>query len=96
VDGVVMTITRGQQGPLVDRAIRHLNEIGARLSGVVFNRATTKDFYRSAYASSSFRSLPGTAPRNRLADLEANGESQSRFGPLVQSVVTFMPEGSAR
>jgi Mrp family chromosome partitioning ATPase len=39
VDGVILAVTRGQQPLLVDRSIRHLETIGARIVGTVFNRA---------------------------------------------------------
>ena len=48
VDGVVLTVARGQSRPLVERAITHLTEHrGQSVSGVVFNRAQHKDFEQS-------------------------------------------------
>lgn len=52
VDGVVLTVARGQSRPLVERAITHLQSIGARVCGVVFNRAQHKDFEQSIGAIS--------------------------------------------
>jgi len=34
IDGVVMTVSRGEQGPLVKRASEHLRDIGARALGI--------------------------------------------------------------
>src|SRR4029453_11198309 len=46
-DGVILTVSRGQQRPLVEKAMQHLMSIGARFAGVVFNRAQARDFPRS-------------------------------------------------
>ena len=46
-DAVILTVARGQQRPLVEKALQHLLSIGARFAGVVFNRAQTRDFERS-------------------------------------------------
>jgi succinoglycan biosynthesis transport protein ExoP len=55
-DRTILTVARGQQRPLVERSIGHLQAIGARLAGVVFNRAQARDFERS---------LSGIAMRSR-------------------------------
>ena len=41
-DGIVLTVARGQQRQLVEKSIRHLMSIGAKVAGVVFNRAQAK------------------------------------------------------
>jgi Mrp family chromosome partitioning ATPase len=46
-DGVILTVSRGQSRPQVERALSHLLSIGARLAGIVFNRAQHSDFQRS-------------------------------------------------
>lgn len=46
-DRTILTVARGQQRPLVERSIGHLQAIGSRLAGVVFNRAQARDFERS-------------------------------------------------
>ncbi len=71
-DAVVLTVSRGQQRPLVERAIQHLNSIGARLAGVVFNRAQSSDFDRS---------ISGLSVRSSSAS--GNG---GRFGPVARAV----------
>ena len=43
-DGVILTVARGQQRPLVEKALQHLQSIGARIAGVVFNKAMARDF----------------------------------------------------
>jgi hypothetical protein len=46
-DHTILAVARGQQRPLVERSIGHLQAIGSRLAGVVFNRAQPRDFERS-------------------------------------------------
>lgn len=46
-DGTVLVVSRGRQRGQVTRALDHLMSIGARMAGVVFNRATNPDFERS-------------------------------------------------
>jgi Mrp family chromosome partitioning ATPase len=71
-DAVVLTVARGQQRPLVEKAISHLASIGARLAGVVFNRAQASDFERS---------ISGMSVR-------ANPNSGGRIGPVARAVQT--------
>jgi Mrp family chromosome partitioning ATPase/uncharacterized protein involved in exopolysaccharide biosynthesis len=78
VDGVVLTVSRGEQGPLVRRASDHLTDIGARPLGIVFNRATPEDF-SSSYGSMSSPSIPA-----RVAAQAETGMAQ--FGPVAAAV----------
>src|SRR5258706_6276653 len=91
-DGVIMAVARGQQQPLVERAIRHLRVIGANIFGIVFNRAEQRDFQRSV-SSASIRSMSATAhtPRTMLPD----SDESARFGPLARSVASCLPLHSA-
>ena len=78
-DGVVLCVSRGQQRQLVDRAIAHLHLIGAKLSGVVFNRAQATDFERSTN-----RLGLGSVPA-------ANGNGRQRgeaIGPVARAVAS--------
>jgi Mrp family chromosome partitioning ATPase len=90
VDGVVLTISREQQKPLVDRAIRQLRSVGAKIAGMVFNKAETADFRRSVGAT-SLRSIPRNPESSAL--VKAGVTSTSGFGSLVDSVQTYMPAG---
>ena len=87
-DGVVLVIARNQQRPAVDRAVRSLHGVGARLAGMIFNRAELKDLYRSVSCSSA-RSV-----RVRPVDARslACSDETSRFGPLVRSVACLLPK----
>ncbi|HEX8524683.1 MAG TPA: AAA family ATPase [Tepidisphaeraceae bacterium] len=95
-DGVILTVSRGQQRPLVEKAMSHLRSIGARFAGVVFNRAQTKDFEKSV-SGISLRSISrqndtihGRAPASngggfRKADAASSGKA---FGPVARAVAS--------
>ncbi|MGE5609592.1 MAG: P-loop NTPase [Bacillota bacterium] len=91
VDGVIMTISRGQERPLVEKTMRQLRMAGARIAGFIFNRAERRDFHRSAQASS----IRSTANPNLPVRKVVPGSSDSSsFGPLVHSVASFLPTSS--
>lgn len=88
-DGVILTVSRGQQRPLVEKAIQHLHSIGARFAGVVFNRAQARDFARSI-SGISLRSIA----RQHQTGGATNGNGHRRteevkaFGPVARAVAT--------
>jgi succinoglycan biosynthesis transport protein ExoP len=92
VDGVVLCMGRGQQKSLAERAIQQLQSVGAKLLGVVFNKADASDFKRSV-SSASIRSVP--ASPNALA-LSTTAPRASKMGPVAKVVAATMghePEG---
>ena len=93
VDGVIMAVARGQQQPMVERAIRHLRSIGANIFGIVFNRAEQRDFQRSV-SSTSIRSMSAKAHAPRTIIPES--EESSRLGPLARSVASCLPTASTK
>jgi len=52
-DQTVLIVSRGDQRPATERAIAFLESIGARLGGMVFNRADARDIARSSFSSTS-------------------------------------------
>jgi succinoglycan biosynthesis transport protein ExoP len=76
-DGVLLTLARGEQQPLVHSAIKHLEMLGASLSGAVFNRAAAADF-KAVQPDQAGASVAGAAPVP---------EQLHRFGPLVAAVL---------
>lgn len=78
-DAVILTVARGQQRPMVERSLSHLQSIGAKLAGVVFNRAQAQDFERSI-SGVSIRSVgvPGM-PRGARP-------TGPRLGPVARAV----------
>lgn len=88
-DAVILTVARGQNRDLVEKAIGHLRAIGSRIAGVVFNRANARDFERSI-SGISLRSVSrassfnGTGPTN--GHPSSAPRQDKRLGPLVHSV----------
>ncbi len=61
-DGVVLVVSRGQNTKVVHASIQRLRRLGANISGLIFNRATARDFERSvSTASVSARSVQAAA-----------------------------------
>jgi len=88
-DGVILTVSRGQQRPLVEKAISHLMSIGARFAGVVFNRAQARDFAQSI----SGISLRSIARQHQSGNGHANGNGNGAraggaFGPVARAVAS--------
>jgi polysaccharide biosynthesis transport protein len=74
-DGIVLTVARGQHRQIVEKSLRHLMSIGAKIAGVVFNRAQARDFERSL-SNMSMRSV----------GLVGNVNGENRYGPLGRAV----------
>jgi succinoglycan biosynthesis transport protein ExoP len=90
VDGVIFAIARGQERSLVERSVRRVNALGARVEGFVFNRAESGDFLRSAYSSSSRLTAPAVGgPSRRIFNPESN--RMAAFGPIVQAMIASVP-----
>ena len=75
-DATILTVARGQQRPMVEKSLGHLVAIGARLAGVVFNRAQASDFERSI-SGVSMRSVGVHGPRPT---------GGSNLGPVARAV----------
>lgn len=90
-NGVILTVSRGEQRPLATKAKQHLESIGARVAGVVFNRAEAKDIGPYSYRPSSMSHGEGRSdclavdPR-RVAEAKA-----ARFGPVANAVSLYSP-----
>lgn len=82
VDGVVLTVARGQQRPLVEKALAHLRSIGSRISGVVFNRAQARDFEQSI-SGISLRSAT-----RAHGGANGHGNGQESYGSLAKAVAS--------
>ncbi len=82
-DEVVLTVARGEQRPLIQRAAEQLLAAGANVAGIVLNRADTTDVQTSRFSSSSAQMdevLEPHAPLNR-------GEHKYlRLGPIATAV----------
>ncbi len=81
-DTVILAVSRGQNRDLVEQAITHLKSIGARLAGVVFNRANARDFEKSI-SGISLRSVARTVPGQQAARAAA---MNSGANPIISSM----------
>jgi succinoglycan biosynthesis transport protein ExoP len=85
VDGVVLAVSRGQSRPLVEKSLNHLTGIGARLAGVVFNRAQSNDFERSI-SGMSMRSVAAAGGKSSDQPVSASGDA---VGPVARAVAPY-------
>lgn len=92
VDGVILTLSRGEQRPAAERAAQHLRTVGAQVAGVVFNRASEKDLAGSSRSIqvSRARSIPAQEPLTPRGDGTAPGAA-SRLGPMASAVAYSQP-----
>jgi capsular exopolysaccharide synthesis family protein len=94
-DAVILTVSRGQQRPIVEKALSHLLSIGARFAGVVFNRAQARDFERSI-SGMSLRSIARGNGRNGNGSAgavpnpfnTADNAATKAFGPVARAVAS--------
>ncbi|MCC7147532.1 MAG: AAA family ATPase [Phycisphaeraceae bacterium] len=89
VDGVVLTVSRGEQRPMAERAADHLDSVGATLAGLVFNRAEEQDVIRSSYASMQSARAGGSL--SILLDPAAARRPHPNarlFGPIASAVAS--------
>ena len=94
-DGVVLTVAKGEQRPLVRTAIDQLQAVGGRLAGIVLNRAQTHEILSSGLSSSSRYSSvsQGEIPVTSLSNVD---HQYLRLGPISNAVVAlaeFAPGG---
>jgi uncharacterized protein involved in exopolysaccharide biosynthesis/Mrp family chromosome partitioning ATPase len=76
-DAVVLVLSRGEQRGPAEKAIEHLVSIGARLSGLVFNRAEALQIDQA-----NDDVPPGAVARR------SGTQSASKFGPVAQAVAS--------
>lgn len=92
-DGTVFVISRGDQKPLVQKCVQHLQAINGRLLGVVFNHALAADIARSTYGSVTVSQSrhPNNSARVEVID----ADTSARFGPLATAVASYAAGASA-
>jgi capsular exopolysaccharide synthesis family protein len=94
-DAVILCVSRGQQRPLVEKALHHLQQIGARFAGVVFNRAQSRDFEQSI-SGMALRSIVqhhrqatnGNGTEGPGYPRAAGAETPKAFGPVARAVAS--------
>ncbi|HEY1683556.1 MAG TPA: AAA family ATPase [Tepidisphaeraceae bacterium] len=88
-DGVIIVVSRGQQRVLVERSVSQLRMVGARVLGIVFNRAEEADFERSV----SRYSMRSIRPGQELATREKGPARSKAYGPVAGAVATSFTPG---
>jgi Mrp family chromosome partitioning ATPase len=86
VDGVVLTVSRGEHRPMAERAADHLWSIGANLAGLVFNRADGQDVTRSSYGSMQSRRLGDSLAASGGLKTTAPSTATRLLGPIATAV----------
>ncbi|MBI1372728.1 MAG: hypothetical protein GC159_08205 [Phycisphaera sp.] len=88
VDGVLLVVTLNENRKLLGKAMEHLQSVGAKVIGYVFNRAVGRDVHEVAESSMSGsvnqtvgRRRSGRAPVTRV-------EPPSRLGPIARAVAS--------
>jgi len=77
-DEVVLVVSRGDQRPAAQRSLEHLRDIGARVAGIVFNRAEARDL-------SVMGTTTTVSAEVRVTEVPPVVESP-KFGPVALAV----------
>jgi Mrp family chromosome partitioning ATPase/uncharacterized protein involved in exopolysaccharide biosynthesis len=85
-DEVIVVVARGQQRPLIDKAFSRLRDIGAKVAGIVFNRAGQNDLEDSDYTS--YRNSQRLA---EMPTIKGRRDRVRRLGPVARAVVDTEP-----
>jgi Mrp family chromosome partitioning ATPase/uncharacterized protein involved in exopolysaccharide biosynthesis len=89
-DSVVMVAARGEDRALADKAFAQLAVVGARVAGIVFNRAEFEDFNRSIYSKSYSRST-GLSSTDRRTSVSVDATDTLRsyvIDPVAHAVAS--------
>jgi Mrp family chromosome partitioning ATPase len=89
-DGVILTVSCGEQRPTVEQSIQYLETVGAHLAGIVFNRARRDEIHRLVSYSASSSLHRSTALARRTDRLLGNDQT-NRLGPVAGAVAAFAP-----
>jgi polysaccharide biosynthesis transport protein len=90
VDAVILAVSRGEQAEFVDASISHLHSVGAKIAGLVFNRARNVDVLRYGSSGMASTSRNSSITRLNIEMSELTPESK-RFGPVALAVASHVP-----
>ncbi len=84
-DGVIFIVSRGDAKSLINRSLEHLQSIGARMLGVVFNHASDSDLRDTSYGSMV------SIDRRLKSDRKVTPDpvTSARLGPLGSAVAAY-------
>lgn len=85
-DKVLIVLSRGESQTLAQKSISKVRTIGARIAGVVFNRATIEDVEVSGYSSA--RTVSGGSSRRPVSVKTMTMEEGVVVGPIGTAVAS--------
>lgn len=85
-DKVLIVLSRGESQTLAQKSISKVRTIGARIAGVVFNRATIEDVEVSGYSSA--RTVSGGSSRRAVSVKTMTMEEGVVVGPIGTAVAS--------
>ena len=89
-DGVVFVVSRGNDRPAAERALSHLDQIGAKILGIVFNRAAESDVRAISFSNASSQPpVDEDIDRPITERTKREHQSASRFGPIARAVASY-------
>jgi len=91
-DAVVLCVSRGQHRPIVEKSLQRLISIGARLAGVVFNKAQSQDF-ESSISRMSMRTISRSNGNGHGHRQSPKIDNPNRLGPVAKAVAGDLPRG---
>ncbi len=89
-DGTVLIVSRGDSRSVAARSLEHLQSVGARVVGTVFNHALDADLGESSYGSMV------SQDRRGVGNVQVDPAAAARFGPLGSAVATYAPAAALR
>ncbi len=89
-DGTVLIVSRGDSKGIATRSLEHLQSVGARIAGIVFNHALETDLGETSYGSMVSQDRRGQAA------VQVDPAAAARFGPLGSAVATYGPAAALR
>jgi capsular exopolysaccharide synthesis family protein len=103
-DGVILAVARGQQRPLVEKALSQLAAIHATVAGIVFNRATGNDVEHSMSRRSIRQAVKGsdgafvspTAASGAPGGQAPTARQQDDYGPVAHAVAKSFNPGNGK
>ncbi|MEM7576866.1 MAG: AAA family ATPase [Planctomycetota bacterium] len=88
-DGTVLIVSRGDSKGVATKSLEHLQSVGARVTGVVFNHALETDLGETSYGSM-------VSQDRRGGSIQVDPAAAARFGPLGSAVATYAPSSALR
>lgn len=85
-DKVLIVLSRGESHALAQKSISKVRSIGARIAGLVFNRATLEDVEVSGYSSARTNSVESS--RRKMAVKTMTMEDGVAVGPIGTAVAS--------